>query len=177
MSTKLGHILEPIVNSKKCLACKGCCIFDNPNEEKIAPVFTTREIQRIETAKRKLIEKRIDGVFQAKLIRCVLSEFKKCAFLEEGSHACQIYDNRPLDCELWPFVLGYDRKDKSISLWVVSSEMCPAVETTDITPDLVDQLISLLGERGVIEEITKDKRYVWGYEPYHIFLRKLISDQ
>ena len=177
MSTKLGHILEPIVNSKKCLACKGCCIFYDVSEEKLAPTFTSEEIQNIAPAKRKRIKKRVNGFYQAKVVRCDFSVYKKCVFLDEGSHRCQIYDNRPLDCELWPFDIAYDnqpgRKEGSISLWVASAEMCPGINARDITSVLVDRIIYRLDETGVFEEIKNGRRYVWGYAPYHKFLRKL----
>jgi Fe-S-cluster containining protein len=181
MSTKLGHILGSIVNSKKCLACKGCCIFYDVSEERLAPVFTSEEIRTLGPARRKRTKKRADGFYQAKVVRCAFSVYKKCVFLDEGSHRCSIYDNRPLDCELWPFDIAYDkqpgrkegRKEGSISLWVASTEMCPGINAKDITSALVDRIIYRLDETGVFEEIKNGRRYVWGYAPYHKFLRKL----
>lgn len=173
MKKNLTEILSDIVSSPKCLLCKGCCIF-YPGEKHLAPCFTAKEFEEINFNYRRFLCSK-SRFYQAKLKTFRNSNLSACSFLDEATHQCRIYNNRPLDCSLWPFILGYGKQaNKDISLWVISPEMCPAVDLkSKIKPDFVEKIIIFLETADIISEISRGERYIWQNEPYYIHVRSL----
>ncbi len=77
-----------------CLKCKGCCRFINKDSifrPSVSKDFAIKHnIQRDNLKKIKLIKEK--NLFY-------------CPFLELKTNKCKIYDERPLDCRLYPFLL------------------------------------------------------------------------
>ena len=83
-----------------CGVCKFCCVFYRKNG---VPVLTEQEkniIKRVTKYKGIKLQKVIDG-YRINTVN------GKCEFKQDG---CKIYSYRPLDCRLYPFVLGEDKK-------------------------------------------------------------------
>jgi Fe-S-cluster containining protein len=167
---KISDILDNIVNTNTCLSCRLCCVF-YPEHEHLAPYFTFNEIKMLDVNKSLFIKK--SNYFQAKLLRTNKAGYKKCVFLDRKNYKCQIHDRKPVDCALFPFVIGYGKEERNISLWVVSKKMCPSVKISDISPEIVEGINTYLIKRGVLNEIRNNERYIWEYEPYHIYIKSL----
>ncbi|MBM4311100.1 MAG: YkgJ family cysteine cluster protein [Deltaproteobacteria bacterium] len=172
----LEEIITDIVNSVDCLNCRGCCWF-SIGEEHLLPFFGQQEINSLDTEEQKKLHKTSEGLFQAESIT---SKVKKgvriCAFLEEVSHKCSIYEKRPLDCLLWPFdvIRLKNRKQSSIYLSVVSNQMCPATKKGNLLlQDTGQRIIRRLEKLGFFEEIRNGKRHIWNQENFHRLLHSL----
>lgn len=164
--------MKNITNSKVCLNCKGCCYFLSKNQAKLAPFFTQRELRDIDNKKLKKIN---NNFLQAKIVKS--KKYKKryvCIFLNEDDYRCKIYRNRPIDCMLWPFVVGYDKKKKKVFLWVVDKDWCPAVDIKNIKKfGVVDDVVEYLEENKYFEEIRNNERPAWPYANYQIKLKEI----
>lgn len=167
--------MKNIVNTKDCQACKWCCIFFNKKEESLSPFFSDVEYEKI--SDKTNIKKNKNGFFQAKVIESKQNEKNYvCSFLDEGKYSCSIYKKRPIDCIIWPFVVGWDKDEKNIYLWVVNKSSCPVVDIDKINKStVVDEIIGYLVKKKYFEEIRDKKRPIWPYEKYQIKLRNLTK--
>ncbi|HLD41424.1 MAG TPA: YkgJ family cysteine cluster protein, partial [archaeon] len=48
-----------------------------------------------------------------------------CPFVRDNM-LCSIYENRPVDCKIWPFAII--RKEKGIYLAIDTKELCPGIK-------------------------------------------------
>jgi Fe-S-cluster containining protein len=115
---------EQFVPSNVCLQCDGCCRFKEPGTI-WRPKLTDEEtdvIKRSELADMIFSPDVLDG-----------DQFIKtkpgcgehlCRFFNPDNHACAIYDSRPFECALYPYVLSCT--DKGIGLYMHLN--CPYVE-------------------------------------------------
>ena len=96
---------KQFVSSKACLACDGCCCF---GEEKSfwRPKITLEE--REQAAGLDSIETVFpDGtVDDSGCITAIPGAYNYvCTFFNVEDHTCGIYNRRPFDCQLYPFLL------------------------------------------------------------------------
>lgn len=104
-----------IVPSQVCLKCDVCCRFPE-QDSSFRPFFTESEIQ-------EAIAFGIDVNYfsdsagsQVETVPNPFGEGYLCpAFDPETSH-CRIYAVRPLDCQIYPFVLMWDEEREGVSL-------------------------------------------------------------
>ncbi|GJL56278.1 MAG: hypothetical protein NPIRA02_34100 [Nitrospirales bacterium] len=107
--------IPQIVPSRVCLSCEVCCRFPE-RESFLRPFFTKPEIGQAITGG-------VDSKFFSNAEGCQVDvvpnpsgEGYVCpAFDAETSH-CRIYDVRPLDCQIYPFVLMWDQQHESVLL-------------------------------------------------------------
>ncbi|MEM5799181.1 MAG: YkgJ family cysteine cluster protein [Candidatus Aenigmatarchaeota archaeon] len=154
-----------------CQKCRECCKFKK-DEEYFAPLFTKEEIKII-GAKKNLFKKKGSGVYQIKLVKSKINEnILVCPFLNEETHLCKIYPNRPFDCKFWPFIFMKDRK--SIILGCFKKDYC------EITKQMSEEefkkyLLSIFDwiKTNKIEELIKNyPDLIWEKENDVIVLRK-----
>lgn len=114
-----------VVNSIDCLNCRGCCWF-SMGEEHLLPFFGPKEFELLDVNDQKKLHETSEGFFQAKSISSTRKRTVKiCAFLEEDSHKCSIYDKRPLDCVLWPFdVVRLEKGKKAAYIYRLLTTKC-----------------------------------------------------
>ncbi|NPA23362.1 MAG: YkgJ family cysteine cluster protein [Crenarchaeota archaeon] len=113
----------------RCNMCGACC--------KGSVELTPREFEKIRQLGRKLglrvpIELR-DYIYVSKIIMKPIEDSegeKWCVFLkrEDGRALCQIYEDRPAFCRLYPLYMGYSREQDTIYVDVVH---CPNMRHND----------------------------------------------
>lgn len=88
-------------------------------------------------------------------VRCIGSNFgKPCPFLSpEGM--CTIYENRPLDCRLWPVMVYIDFKSREKVVYLDMD--CPAVREGKIPRELVEKIVNEL------KKLKLDERWLEKY--------------
>jgi len=92
-----------------CLtSCRGCCKFLK-DDTYFSPKFTDKEMKKISPkGKYKKLFQQFENskkVFRISLIKSKNSKnVFVCPYLDEKTHICRIYKNRPFDCEFWPFI-------------------------------------------------------------------------
>ena len=117
-----------IVPSKVCLSCEVCCRF--PEQDSfLRPYFTKSEVKQA-------IERGIDSRFfpstegcQIEVVRNPSGDGYLCPAFDPETFHCRIYEIRPLDCQIYPFVLMWDKVHRTILLgW---DTKCPFLFPTD----------------------------------------------
>lgn len=95
--------IKQIIPSKICLSCDGCCRYSR-RESSWSPLFLQKEIEELTQR----------GILPAALFcgdrkpsRINLVPFKDawaCPCFDQSGSLCRIYDDRPLDCRVYPFL-------------------------------------------------------------------------
>ncbi|MEW6101676.1 MAG: YkgJ family cysteine cluster protein [Candidatus Omnitrophota bacterium] len=96
-------MIKQFVTEEACLRCQGCCRFSH-QDSVWSPCLLEEEIQvlldkNIPPACISL-EKRIAPILESN------GEGFICPFLNKESNKCAIYDFRPFECQLYPFLLN-----------------------------------------------------------------------
>lgn len=121
--------LKQLVPESICLACDGCCRFGT-KDSSWAPVFSYGEI--VELTGRNIVPSCLfsrAGITLGRATRITLVEkegihFCPCFDREGLSGICKIYAHRPLDCQIYPFLLA--RKGRLVFL--AADLKCPFVK-------------------------------------------------
>jgi len=160
---KLHPSLPP---SETCLSCRGCCIFLTPHSPWI-PYFRAEEIhQAIESG---ISQKAFPSQEGSRIVPVSHGDAVCCPALNPDTHHCTIYNVRPLDCFIYPFILIWDSAQKVIFLALHAacpfvftqaaplpeSLVCRAKELTQMlqTPQMIE---SLSANPGMIMTIQQD---------------------
>ena len=104
-SLKLFRIKQ-FVSQDFCLSCLGCCRY-NCNPSIWTPNLLGEEKKALKLQKLELIAHK---------------EFYICCFLNPKDNRCRIYNQRPLECRLYPFLLNHCESKIYLSLDL----KCPA---------------------------------------------------
>ena len=157
--------LKQFVPGKVCLSCDGCCRYGQ-KETVWAPFFLYDEIL-------KLTEKNIipsslfthadAAVHKPARINLVggAGQFI-CSCFEPAKNTCKIYEYRPLDCRLYPFIIA--RRGEKVFLTL--DEKCPytkKMEHTKIFKDYVAALLSLFASEDFIRLMKSNPGFIQEY--------------
>ena len=171
--------MKKITNSKECLALKCCCVF--PKKDLcILPYFSSDEAAKVGKG---MLTKKGTHLFQAKSVPSLKQKgMHACAFLDEASHKCTIYGKRPLECSMWPFIVGKDKKKGGLYLYISDETQCPAVKRLKKKEKLYfgNLLLKSLIRKNFFREINDKKRYIWpslGYYEKVLDLHEFIEKE
>ena len=180
-----------IVPSQVCLSCEVCCRFPD-RDSSFRPFFTESEIQQA-------IALGIDASHfsnsqgsQVEPVTNPVGEGYLCpAFDPETSH-CRIYEVRPLDCQIYPFVVMWDEGQQTVSLgwdtkcpFMCDQSSLAEVNTNNLTtatpsyslPDNLDHFAQTMAERlespEMIHTLSATPQLVMGFQEDVVMLQKL----
>ena len=100
-------MLKQFVPEDFCLKCRGCCRFKEPDSI-WSPALLNEEIKSI-LPFANLYSKKIQLAPSAEKLNNFL-----CPFLNLEGNLCNIYANRPFECQLYPFLIN--RKEGKVFL-------------------------------------------------------------
>ena len=106
--------LKQFVPSEVCMACDGCCRFKEEKSQWRPKLASFEKSQFPASA--------IDQNSFLKTSPC--QNGYQCQFLDGKTNSCRVYDNRPFECQLYPFILT--KKDNRPALDVHHN--CPYVQ-------------------------------------------------
>lgn len=112
--------IKQILSNEQCLVCQGCCRFRE--QKSVWSVrLTTDESQRL--AQQEIVAQQTadDELF---LKTAEHEDLFFCTLFDLTKQKCRVYNERPFECRLYPFLIV--KKDKDIYLGVHS--LCPFVE-------------------------------------------------
>jgi Fe-S-cluster containining protein len=133
------EIESSLPGSETCFSCRGCCVFHDAHSPWI-PYFSGPEIARAIAAG---IAADAFPNRQGGRIRPVpMGDHVRCPALDPATHACTIYPVRPLDCQLYPFVLIWDTDRTQVFLAL--HEACPFAQEADGRTQLTGQVETLV---------------------------------
>lgn len=127
--------LKDFVPSDVCLACDGCCRF----QEKTSVWRPKIALEEIDSPEKKEIFS-ADAVDKYHQLTTVCSgDHHFCRFLDRKTNECTIYSLRPFECALYPFILS--REDNRPAIFV--HHHCPFVQEKRGNQEFADYVVYL----------------------------------
>lgn len=111
--------MKVLNNKRDCTACRGCCVFDR-EALFFAPLVTPEERRAIEKH-RALSRGRSRALFKAEkgIWQLRMAPWKKrhkCPFLDDATWLCGIYEVRPFDCRVYPYLPMWDGSGRTVTV-------------------------------------------------------------
>jgi Fe-S-cluster containining protein len=131
-------MIKQIILKDFCLNCRLCCRFNEPDSVWVPHL--------LDDEKKRLNEDKIKLIFSEK------EKVYLCSFLEPETNKCKIYKNRPLECQLYPFLINL--KDKKIFLSLDLN--CPYIKEKLNSLELQEYISYLLNFLNTSKKIILD---------------------
>ena len=106
-------MIKQFIPQEACLKCQGCCRFSQENSVWL-PCLLDEEIQ--EFLDKKIPPAAISADRKIQPVPRPDQDGFICAFFDFKENKCKIYAFRPLECQLYPFLINF--RDKKILLTV-----------------------------------------------------------
>lgn len=140
-------MIKQFVPQEMCLHCKGCCRF--------ATQDSVWQLHLLEEEQKKIGDK-------IRLLSKVGGDGFLCSCLDERSNKCTIYESRPFECRLYPFVINR----RSDQVFLAIDLNCPFAQGKLHSPQFKEYLKYLVDflESPLALEILKNNPQV--IQPY-----------
>src|SRR2546422_7062432 len=102
------RVVEQIVPSRVCFTCDVCCRFPE-RDSPLRPYFTREEIQA--AIARGISPDAFPDHTGSKVAVVPQGEGYRCPAFQPETGRCGIYEDRPLDCRLYPVAVMWDREN------------------------------------------------------------------
>jgi uncharacterized protein len=170
--TTVPQILPQLVPSSVCCTCEVCCRFPDPDSV-LRPYFTAEEIaQAIAHGLTTAAFSDVQGC-QVTLVPDADGEGFHCPAFERDSGICRVYEQRPLDCQLYPLALMWNAAQTEVMLgW---DTKCPFLEAEPPEPIRrhADRVMGILGDDGTLEQIARHPRLIGRFQEDVVVLAPL----
>jgi len=137
-----------------CLKCKGCCRFSEQDS-----VWLPR-----------LLDQETEFGGKDKKIKAIpTKEGFSCFFLSPAENKCQIYAKRPLECQLYPFLINLQGKE----VFLAVDLNCPFASEHLTQPEFqeyVEYLKDFLNSPEQLEALKRNPQILQSYEGVHDLL-------
>ncbi len=146
------------VPQEVCLSCDGCCRFTEP-ESPWRPKIAQEEIEGKDSS---------EGIFSKDLDRDHYiktqehQEQFRCTFFHASDHICHVYQCRPFECRLYPFLLTQKEGFPAVSVHL----SCPYVQeqlNSDGFKDQVEELKKYFRQSNVLAFIQRNPSLLGEY--------------
>ena len=156
---------------KDCKKCRECCKFEK-DEIYFAPLFTRGEIERLKNKASFKPYKNSDEIFQIELIKS--GPIYVCPYLNNREHICKIYENRPFDCKIWPFIFMKDKKGNLV-LACFHKDMCRVVGNMSDKEfeGYREETMGWLEKSKMVDYIRMHKELAWDYEADTFIIKEM----
>lgn len=153
-------MIKQFVPQEFCLKCRGCCRFKEASSV-WSPCLLDEEIQDLldknVSAASISADRRIQPIPDSK------QEGFICPFLNTEDNKCKIYDFRPLECQLYPFLITM--RDKRVLLTVDLN--CPYVSenlNNSEFKDYTEYLAAFLNSAKLKKTLKDNPKLIQAYE-------------
>jgi Fe-S-cluster containining protein len=164
--------MKQIIHHEQCKRCGECCRFREDRQD-FAPIFTVEELDSIQQTRETLPEflpfKGTDNIFQIQLKKAEKpTPFYPyvCPFLDEEAYSCTIYDVRPFDCRVWPFIVLRVKETGQVLLAHFTGSACLAL--AEVQPKDFNAYDAYMGQMVTSEEflafLRKYPQLIWDHE-------------
>ena len=164
--------LPQLVPSRTCLQCDVCCRFPDPDSA-LRPYFTENEIIRA-------LDAGVEGTAfpnrrgsQVILVPDSHGDGYHCPAFDSATSTCRIYQQRPLDCQLYPLALMWDEAHARILLgW---DTKCPFMRE-GIPREIerhADRVMALLDQADIREQVVAHPRLIGRFQEDVVVLADL----
>lgn len=158
-----------------CLKCHGCCRFREASSVWL-PCLLDEEIQDLLDKKIPPAAISIDRKIRPIPNPNVSESAFICAFLDAGENKCRIYDARPLECQLYPFLIAM--RGKKVFLTVDLN--CPYVKEKINQPEFKEYaryLTDYLNSPKQIRLLKDNPHFIQAYQDVLDVIELKMSDE
>ena len=154
-------MIKQFVPSEFCIKCRGCCRFKEAGSV-WSPCLLDEEIQDLLDkpgipAASISIDRRIQPIANPNGVDFL------CPFLETLENKCKIYDSRPFECQLYPFLINL-RKDKVL---LTVDLNCPYVYeqiNSQQSKEYIVYLTQYLNSASLLSMLKDNPQIIQAYE-------------
>ncbi len=155
------------VPSTVCLACDGCCRFKEADSP-WRPNITKEEITSM--GKPDLLstiysKKNVEHNGHLKTAPCTKDGHHFCSFFVPATNTCSVYEFRPFECQLYPFVLT-KKNGKAV---LVAHHHCPYIKekrNASEFEEYVSYLKEFFRQKDTIDFIRRNPSLIGEYKDY-----------
>ena len=165
-------VLPQLVPSRTCLQCDVCCRFPDPDSA-LRPYFSESEITRALDGgiKGTAFPNRLGS--QVNLVPAPQGDGYLCPAFDATTSTCRIYELRPLDCQLYPLALMWDKPHDQVLLgW---DTKCPFMreEIPEEIQRHADRVMALLDQPDIHDQIVAHPRLIGRFQEDVVVLNSL----
>ena len=165
--------VEQFVPSSVCLKCDGCCRFKEADSSWRPKIMDEEKEQAANQGMPDNIFS--DGAVDAQgFISTLLCQGTNvCTFLDISCNKCRIYNARPFECQLYPFLVIKKGEEAIVAVHL----SCPYVQDNMEKEEFakyVDDLQMLLRRQEVIDFLKRNPSVVNDYSEYKYELKELF---
>lgn len=176
--------MKQLVQHEQCLRCHECCRF-RADRQDFAPIFTAEELEAIRQVRDDLPDftpfRGSDKVFQIRLKEAEIPHEEYpyvCPFLDEANYRCTIYEVRPFDCRIWPFIVLKVRETGQVLLAHFTGEACLAVQEAQPEDFAAYEayMQQLVTSESFLKFLKKYPELIWEHGSYGKYVTIQSSD-
>ena len=160
-------VLKQFVPSSVCLQCDGCCRFKD-EKSPWRPRLGKVDVNELAL---QLTDSSVDDRAYLNTIQECGRHF--CQFFRSSDSSCRVYEQRPFECSLYPFILS--KVEGKVKVYVHLA--CPYVQ--DHQDKQVDEygayLRELLNQTATQEFLTRNQDLFHDYTSFEIELKYLFD--
>jgi Fe-S-cluster containining protein len=163
-----------------CQTCRGCCAFEE-EDRYFATLFTDQELAVLKARGMHgdffVPYRGSSTVFQINLIRSVARpRMYVCPYLDETTHLCSIYDDRPFDCRFWPFIFMKDTSKKQVLWACFEKRMCDITNAQtegEFRKRVKDKFAEYSGALDAESYLARYPELAWDCEPATFVIKEM----
>lgn len=153
-------MIKQFVPQEACLKCQGCCRFKEIDSV-WTPCLLEEEVQ-------DLLDKDIPAAYinmQRKIqpVPDPKGEGFLCAFLEAQSNKCKIYNLRPFECQLYPFLINLRNKKVVLTVDLNCPYIKEAINKKEFK-EYAEYLAAYLNSKEQLEMLMDNPQIIQAYE-------------
>jgi Fe-S-cluster containining protein len=166
--------LLQLVPSRVCLQCDVCCRFPEA-ESFLRPYFTAEEIQRAVARGINPAHFSDPNGSQVSVVPNPSGEGYLCPAFDPATSHCRIYDDRPLDCQIYPLAVMWNQDHSQVVLgW---DTKCPFMR--DAVPSEIlayaRTITTLLEREDVLTTVASSPRLIGRFQEDVVILNPLLK--
>ncbi len=149
-----------------CLSCRQCCTFVN-DEEYFAPIFTKEEKANVIKLghSEDMFKPHKGNLSQLKLIT-YNNRSKVCPFLMQDDWKCGIYEARPFDCKIAPFIVEKSQSGE-VSLGFYKHLRCKLIKKyTRKNTGKHKEIAKIFDDFNIAKLFKENPELVWDYDKH-----------
>ena len=154
-------MIKQFVPQEFCLKCQGCCRFKEANSV-WSPCLLDEETQELLDKKdipvaSISIDRRIQPIANPNGVDFI------CPFLANLDNKCRIYDIRPFECQLYPFLINLRKSQVLLTVDLNCPYVCEKINSPE-AKDYISYLSNYLNSPQQLKMLKDNPQIIQAYE-------------
>lgn len=167
----VAQLVTQIVPSAVCVACDVCCRFPE-QDSALRPYFTREEIRA--AIARGISPDAFPDHAGSKIVVAPHGDGYRCPAFDPQTGHCGIYEDRPLDCRLYPVAVMWDHTQTAVVMgW---DSKCPFIRENLDSPEsraYVERTFAFLESQEPVTMFASHRSLIGAFQEDVIVLRRL----